>query len=138
MDYSGSGDVTADVKEVADNQFPPGPTASSSNAGCEDADFVGDFTGKVALIQRGTCTFHDKALDAQNHGAAAVLIFNEGQADSGRDGLLLGTLGAPTSISRFSASPSPTGKSCTTCESLRNTVTVHITTRHDLGDSAGG
>ena len=25
MDYSGSGDVTADVKEVANNQFPPGP-----------------------------------------------------------------------------------------------------------------
>ena len=95
MDYSGSGDVTGDVKEVADNQFPPGPTASSSNAGCEDADFVGDFTGKVALIQRGTCTFHDKALNAQNHGAAAVIIFNEGQADLGRDGLLFGTLGTP-------------------------------------------
>jgi Zn-dependent M28 family amino/carboxypeptidase len=95
MDYSGSGDVTADVKEVADNQFPPGPTASSSNAGCQDADFVGDFTGRVALIQRGTCTFHDKALNAQEAGAAAVIIFNEGQADLGRDGLLFGTLGSP-------------------------------------------
>ena len=95
MDYSGSGDVTANVMEVADNQFPPGPTASSSNAGCEDADFVGDFTGKVALIQRGTCTFHDKALNAQDHGAAAVIIFNEGQADLGRFDLLFGTLGSP-------------------------------------------
>jgi len=95
MDYSGSGNVTADVKEVADNQFPPGPTASSSNAGCDDADYVGDFTGKVALIQRGTCTFHDKALNAQNHGAAAVIIFNEGQADLGRFDLLFGTLGTP-------------------------------------------
>jgi Zn-dependent M28 family amino/carboxypeptidase len=93
MDYSGSGDVTANVMEVADNQFPPGPTASSSNAGCEDADFVGDFTDKVALIQRGTCTFHDKALNAQEAGAAAVIIFNEGQP--GRTDTLFGTLGTP-------------------------------------------
>jgi hypothetical protein len=46
MDYSGSGDVTGNVMEVANNQFPPGPTASSSSAGCEDADFVGDFTAR--------------------------------------------------------------------------------------------
>jgi hypothetical protein len=31
------------------------------------------------LIQRGTCTFHDKALNAQEAGAAAVIIFNEGR-----------------------------------------------------------
>ena len=47
MDYSGSGNVTGNVMEVANNQFPPGPVASSSSAGCEDADFVGDFTGKA-------------------------------------------------------------------------------------------
>lgn len=33
-------------------------------------------TGKVALIRRGTCTFHTKALNAQNAGAAAVVLFN--------------------------------------------------------------
>ena len=41
MDYSGSGDVTAPVAEVTDNQFPPGAEPSSSNAGCEPEDFAG-------------------------------------------------------------------------------------------------
>ena len=57
MTYSGSGDVTANVQEVNDNQFPPGPTPSSSTAGCEAADFAGFTPGNIALIQRGTCTF---------------------------------------------------------------------------------
>ena len=43
--------------------------------------------------QRGTCTFHDKALNAQAAGASAVIIFNEGQP--GRTDVLSGTLGAP-------------------------------------------
>jgi Zn-dependent M28 family amino/carboxypeptidase len=91
--YSGSGNVTANLQEVNDNQFPPGPTASSSNAGCEPADFAGFVAGNVALIQRGTCTFHDKALNAQAAGASAVVIFNEGQP--GRTGVIAGTLGTP-------------------------------------------
>ena len=93
MTYSGSGDVTANVQEVVDNQFPPGADPSSSNAGCEAADFAGFTPGNVALIQRGTCPFHDKALNAQTAGASAVLIFNEGQA--GRTDAIAGTLGSP-------------------------------------------
>jgi Zn-dependent M28 family amino/carboxypeptidase len=93
MDYSGSGNVTAAVQEVNNNQFPPGPDPSSSSAGCEAANFTGFTPGNVALIQRGTCTFHDKALNAQNAGAAAVIIFNEGQP--GRTDTLFGTLGSP-------------------------------------------
>jgi Zn-dependent M28 family amino/carboxypeptidase len=93
MTYSGTGDVTASLQEVNDNQFPPGPTPSSSNAGCEAADFAGFTPGNVALIQRGTCTFHDKALNAQTAGASAVVIFNEGQP--GRTDAIIGTLGSP-------------------------------------------
>lgn len=33
-------------------------------------------TGKVALIRRGTCSFHIKALNAQNAGAAGVILYN--------------------------------------------------------------
>jgi Zn-dependent M28 family amino/carboxypeptidase len=93
MDYSGSGDVTGAVQEVNDNQFPPGPTPSSSNAGCEPEDFTGFTPGNVALIQRGTCGFIDKAVNAEAAGASAAIIFNEGQP--GRTDLLFGTLGAP-------------------------------------------
>ena len=147
MDYSGSGDVTGDVMEVANNQFPPGPVASSSSAGCQDADFVGDFTGKVALIQRGTCTFHDKALNAQEAGAAAVIIFNEGQADLGRDGLLFGTLGTPDFDIPIIGVSFADGEELHNLLIAPNTVTVHIKTdttseirqaANVLADSKGG
>ncbi|HZO98238.1 MAG TPA: M28 family peptidase [Gaiellaceae bacterium] len=92
MTYSGGDDVTGAVEETAGNLFPPPPTPGSS-AGCEASDFAGFTAGNVALIQRGTCTFHDKALNAQNAGASAVLIFNEGQP--GRTAVINGTLGSP-------------------------------------------
>jgi Zn-dependent M28 family amino/carboxypeptidase len=92
MDYSGSGDVTANVQEVTNNQFPPAAEPSSA-AGCEAADFA-DFTpGNIALIQRGTCTFREKADSALDAGAVGVIIFNEGQP--GREEALAGTLGPP-------------------------------------------
>jgi Zn-dependent M28 family amino/carboxypeptidase len=94
MDYSGSGDVTAPIQAVdVVVPMPPDAPASTSNSGCEDEDFA-DFTpGNIALLQRGTCFFIDKALNAEEAGAVGVIIFNEGQP--GRDGLLAGTLGTP-------------------------------------------
>ena len=37
---------------------------------------LGDLTGKIALIRRGTCGFHMKALNAQNAGAIGVVLYN--------------------------------------------------------------
>jgi Zn-dependent M28 family amino/carboxypeptidase len=91
MQYSGSGDVTENVQEVTNNQFPPGVDPGSSTAGCAAADFTGFTPGNVALIQRGTCTFGEKAMNAQLAGASAVIIFNEGQ--EGRTDAIIGTLG---------------------------------------------
>ncbi|GAA4192192.1 M28 family metallopeptidase [Microbispora amethystogenes] len=93
MTYSGSGDVTAAVRNV-DLMLPPGPTPSSSTSGCEAADFASFPAGAVALVQRGTCTFQVKAENAQAAGAAGVIIMNEGQP--GRTETLQGTLGEPT------------------------------------------
>ena len=87
---SGSGDVTGNVIAVDINLT--GDRASTS--GCEAADFAGlDFSGPsdIALIQRGTCTFADKALNAQAAGAEAVIIFNQGNTPD-REGLIVGTL----------------------------------------------
>jgi Zn-dependent M28 family amino/carboxypeptidase len=99
MDYSGSTGgtpITAPLVAVADNVIPPGAPGSSS-AGCEEGDFVDDFTGAIALIQRGTCDFAVKAANAAAAGAIGVLIFNEGQAPD-RQEVLLGTLGGPMDI----------------------------------------
>ncbi|GHF61995.1 subtilisin family serine protease [Deinococcus metalli] len=49
----------------------PAPTLQ----GC-DPMAAGSLNGKAVLISRGTCTFYVKALNAQNAGAAAVIIYN--------------------------------------------------------------
>ncbi len=85
---SGAGDVTADVVPVDINLVPP----RASDSGCEEADFDGFPAGSIALIQRGTCAFADKALNAEAAGASAVIIFNQGD-DPTREGLIVGTLG---------------------------------------------
>src|SRR5438105_10592805 len=69
--------------------IPPTPNPSSSS-GCTAGDFSGFMAGRIALIQRGTCVFGLKVLNAQAAGASAVIIFNEG--NPGRTGLLAGSL----------------------------------------------
>lgn len=51
-----------------------GTPASTSDA-CTALP-ANSLTGKAVLIRRGTCTFYEKAINAQNAGAAAVLIYN--------------------------------------------------------------
>lgn len=91
MEYSGAGDVTALVQAV-DVTIPPAPSPSSTS-GCEASDFTNFTVGNIALVQRGTCTFAQKVVNAQNAGAAGVIIFNEGQP--GRTDAFAGTLGSP-------------------------------------------
>jgi len=93
--YSGSGDVTAPVQPV-DVQIPPPAEAGTSDSGCEASDFDGFTEGNIALIQRGFCNFGVKADLAEEAGASAVIIFNEGQP--GRTDLSVGTLGEETVV----------------------------------------
>lgn len=60
-------------------------TPTTANDACSqlqaDGTLVSPFAanslaGKVALIRRGTCTFHEKSLNAQNAGAVGVVLFN--------------------------------------------------------------
>ncbi|HEY7290345.1 MAG TPA: S8 family serine peptidase [Vicinamibacterales bacterium] len=37
---------------------------------------AGSLTGQVALIRRGTCSFYQKSINAQNAGAVSVVIYN--------------------------------------------------------------
>lgn len=79
MEYSGAGNVEAEVVKAA-------------NFGCNAIDFVvGDFAGKIALVERGDCTFAEKALNAAAADAAAVIVYN----DEEREEAFLGTLGGP-------------------------------------------
>lgn len=87
MSYSALGDVTASVLGV-DIQLGLDNTATS---GCEAADFAGFAVGSIALIQRGICSFEQKAENAAAAGAIGVLIFNQGNTPD-RMNLLFGTL----------------------------------------------
>ncbi len=92
MDASGSNAISG-APLVSIDFTPPTTTASASSAGCEAADFTTSLTGKVALIQRGTCDFGLKAKNAQDRGAVGVIIFNEGTiGDPDRNGLINGTV----------------------------------------------
>ena len=89
-----SGSTTADVQPVAGIVIPsPGGT----HAGCDQADFNGFVAGRIALIQRGTCTFQQKVDNAQAAGASGVVIFNEGNTDA-RSGAFSGSLSSVASI----------------------------------------
>jgi hypothetical protein len=88
MTGTGAGDLTAFVFAV-DLVVP---SSGGSTSGCEAADFAGFVAGTIALLQRGTCGFAQKTVNAQDAGAVGVLIFNEGDTPV-REPVLLGTLG---------------------------------------------
>ncbi|WP_309072431.1 M28 family peptidase [Arthrobacter sp.] len=89
MTYSGAGDVTGSFTTVDTT----GAVGAGNTSGCEAADFAGFPTGSIALVQRGSCPFAQKASNAAAAGATAVVIFNTGLA--GSTGPIAGTLGAP-------------------------------------------
>lgn len=52
-------------------------TTSTTNDACNAvAPAPGSLTGQVVLIRRGTCSFYEKANNAQNAGAAGVVLYN--------------------------------------------------------------
>ena len=85
---SGSGTVEDGIVIPVDINLT-GDRASTS--GCEAADFAPfDWSGDndIALVQRGTCFFGTKAYYAEQAGAEAVIIFNQGNAPD-REGLIV-------------------------------------------------
>jgi len=84
-----AGETTAVVQPVGGIVIPPSPVPSSTS-GCDPSDFNGFVPGRVALIQRGTCNFGVKVLNAEAVGASGVVIFDEG--NPGRTGLFGGQL----------------------------------------------
>ncbi|MEV0405990.1 M20/M25/M40 family metallo-hydrolase [Actinoallomurus sp. NPDC050550] len=90
LDFSGSGDVTA-VATAVD------PAGAGVGSGCEADDFAGLPKGNIALVKRGGCNFSVKAGNAQNAGAAAIAIYNDG-ASPERMGPVQGTASTPWKI----------------------------------------
>ncbi|MFK8909685.1 M28 family peptidase [Streptomyces sp. YS-3] len=76
-----AGGLTAQVKAARVDATP----------GCEPADYASDtFTGRIALVKRGSCTFQQKEAVAARAGAAGIILYNH----SG-DAPVHGTVGDP-------------------------------------------
>jgi len=79
IQFSGFGEevfsVSADVVRIDDE-------TDVVTDGCEAATNGADLAGKIAIIDRGSCQFSLKVLNAQNAGAIAVLIANHNDDDT--------------------------------------------------------
>lgn len=94
MSYSGksNGALAGEVAFVTPDFRFDAPDYDDTD-GCESSDFSGkDITNKIAVIQRGGCSFSTKVVNAQNAGAKGVIVFNQGNAE-GRTSVVNGTLG---------------------------------------------
>jgi Zn-dependent M28 family amino/carboxypeptidase len=78
--FSAGDDVTGEAFVAGNTEIPPSGGPGTSVSGCDPDDFAGA-AGKIALIQRGTCPFVQKYENADEAGAIAALIFNDGFAD---------------------------------------------------------
>ncbi len=89
---SALGTVTNTVTPIDINLVPPRANTSGCDGAFTEAavgaplvadpggpnDFAGFVAGRIALIQRGGCSFALKVANAQTAGAAAVIFFNQG------------------------------------------------------------
>jgi hypothetical protein len=68
--------VTGELALAQDNSLADsnGGMAGSFTDGCQA--LIGTYTGKIVLADRGSCNFTVKAMNAQNAGAAGVVIAN--------------------------------------------------------------
>ena len=95
MTFSPSGSLAQAEVVAIDLELGEGNTSTS---GCEKEDFTEAVSGKVALIQRGSCSFQQKAQNAQKAGAVAAMIFNQGNEETRKE-LFGGTLSGDAEIS---------------------------------------
>jgi Zn-dependent M28 family amino/carboxypeptidase len=138
MTYSGSGNPTANVQPVDTTATP----ATATTSGCQTLDFTGFVAGRIALMQRGGCTFRVKALNAQAAGASAAIIFALGSP--GSTGLIVGTLTDPGANIPVLGTTFAVGQALYSADSsvvahvFSSTVSEVRTTSNVLAETPGG
>ncbi|HYI03088.1 myxosortase-dependent M36 family metallopeptidase [Hyalangium sp.] len=111
-------DVTADVKI-------PNPAGTSEGCAAFEA---GAFTGKIAVLDRGTCNFTIKAINAQTAGAVAVIIANNAPNQPAPG---LGGADPAVTVPTMSITQE-TANAWRTAASANTTITVKLTKTPDL------
>lgn len=94
-----SGDfATVDADLTLPLQAVPGAGANGLSTACNNTlPITTDVAGKIALITRGACTFSEKIRNAQNAGAAAVIVSNSVAGDA----IAMGSDGTPNQPTVF-------------------------------------
>ena len=110
--------------------------------GCTADDYAsGDFTGKIALIQRGGCTFAEKQAAAADAGAIGAIIYNN------IDGELNGTIGDPNAGRIPTGGITKADGEALAADVAKGEVTVNLeirefrenrTTRNVIAETKGG
>lgn len=103
-----------------------GTDSAGSSLAC--SRILTDLTGKIVLIDRGDCNFTDKALRAQQRGAAAVVIINNNSAPLNGALFTIGVTSPQVPVPTFSMSL-PNGTSIKA--GLTGTVSGLITRKND-------
>ena len=87
---NGSGTAAAAIGDF--DPLPAGtfPIADVGGTGCTAAAVPGTVAGKIALIDRGACTFSEKVASAKAKGAIGVIIINNVAGDPTAIGLTEG------------------------------------------------
>src|SRR5205085_4626756 len=73
--YGGAAGSSATIPTSGTLPLGKTGTPTTANDGCAALP-AGSMAGKAVLIRRGTCGFYVKAINAQNAGAAAVILYN--------------------------------------------------------------
>lgn len=86
------------IGQVQDFNYVPGSVVDATNTlGCNPWP-ANAFTGKAALISRGTCEFGVKVLNAEQAGATFVVVYNSAAGGDGLIGMGPGAVGDQVTI----------------------------------------
>ncbi len=111
------------IDESASATDPASKNPANSTSGCEASDFTGFTSGRIALIQRGTCAFDDKVANAQTAGAAGIILFNQGNTPARRGLFAPGVEGATVPVI---AIPFDLAKQLSSASGLRVEINVPV------------
>lgn len=68
---------TPDPGDIPDGELAAGDkNLGSIQDACDESNIPSGVKGKLALVQRGTCTFTDKATNAAKAGAIGLVVYN--------------------------------------------------------------
>ena len=92
--------VTGTVVPAQDAADGFGPATTD---GCSALTNAANIAGRIALVERGTCTFQTKAFNAQSAGATAVIIYNNAANVNGAPpGMAADPLAGPVTVTTVS------------------------------------